>query len=485
MQCKQEYSNLIYEYLVMKMRFQHLKYGDCLPSIETLCREFSVADQTVKAAFQHLRTEGYISQQKGRTAKVIFQQTREAREEYTWLFFAERDEAFSDLAQSTEFITIPLLVEGVRRMDHEDFAFLSDLAKKAMPADLLRFYYHIFRKLNNFLVMNLFWETSMFQGFPCLDIQAKPEFFNEEAVREGMQSIISLGQMQKWEMLSSVLLTFQSKLLQPANQFIKHCIQLLPDKEQIPFTWRIYRDRPQICYSLVSRLLYEIYLGEYRTEHFLPSYEKMAQRYGVSVNTMRRTVKLLNQLGAACSVNGKGTRIFTFEEHGIKADFSCPAIRRNIAYYFQSYEIMLLCCEGVVRTTLAALSKEEKILLSEQLKDHLSTGNCDLTPWSILSCVAVSNPLKAVREVFSKIIGLFLWGHPLRGAEEFHDFDLAVSQLTEKIIQCLELNDVDQCAAVFKAFFEQEFPLAEQFLKNLGMKPGELRLSPGFHLLLL
>ena len=85
---------------------------------------------------------------------------------------------------------------------------------------------------------------------------------------------------------------------------------------------RIYYDRPQICYNLATILLHEIYMGEYIKTKYLPSYEKMAQKYDVSVSTMRRTIRMLNEIGAVHTVNGKGTLVFTVGKQCKNPDFS-------------------------------------------------------------------------------------------------------------------------------------------------------------------
>ena len=58
------------------MHFQYYQYGDTLPSIDTLCREFSVSAQTVTTALQRLREEGYIDMHNGETDKGPVQADR-------------------------------------------------------------------------------------------------------------------------------------------------------------------------------------------------------------------------------------------------------------------------------------------------------------------------------------------------------------------------------------------------------------------------
>lgn len=65
---------------------------------------------------------------------------------------------------------------------------------------------------------------------------------------------------------------------------------------------------------------------------------------------MRRTISLLNQLGATSSLKVKGTLIYPPKEHGVEPDFSQNALRRNLAYFMQAFEMILFTCKEVFAT---------------------------------------------------------------------------------------------------------------------------------------
>lgn len=485
MQSQHRYSNLIYEYLLMKIRFEYLKNGDTFPTIDTLCEKFAVANQTVKAALQRLRQEGYISTRSGKPTKVTFQQSEQERKEYAVRFFAQRKDAFTDLKESVQFVSVPMLIEGFRRMDDDDLGFLARLAERATPIDLLRSYFYVFQKLDNQLVMNFFWEASMFQGFSLLYTKGIADFYDRPFVRSQLREIVALGRRREWDALQGMLLQFQKETLGTAIHYIGQRIEPLPKEEQIPFVWRIYRDRPQICYSLTVHMLFDIYMGEYRHVQYLPSYEKMARRYNVSVSTMRRTVSLLNRLGTVRTINGKGTRVYTVGENSAEPDWSCPPIRRNLTLFFQAFEMMKFSCEDATRTLLSSLTQQEKEDLIGQLNVYLRSGCCDLTLWCLMISIARRSPLQTIREIYEKLFELSLWGYPLKASSgKIPDFDQATRRLTESIIQCIEADDFDRCAAIVKQFVVQELPGVEKYLYNLGITPEELRMSQCIRFLL-
>ncbi|MFR9190677.1 MAG: hypothetical protein ACLVL7_10975, partial [Anaerotruncus massiliensis (ex Togo et al. 2019)] len=55
----------------------------------------------------------------------------------------------------------------------------------------------------------------------------------------------------------------------------------LEDVRPVPFEWNIYRQRPQLRYSIASRIIREILEERYPVGSFLPSLPRMAERFGV------------------------------------------------------------------------------------------------------------------------------------------------------------------------------------------------------------
>ncbi|WP_455616754.1 winged helix-turn-helix domain-containing protein [Eisenbergiella sp.] len=101
---------------------------------------------------------------------------------------------------------------------------------------------------------------------------------------------------------------------------------------QIPFHWNIYRQRPQLRYTLSSRLIREIIKGMYPVGSYLPSIPELAKKYGVSAATVRRTLELLEEMGVTKSFQGKGTLVcmecarISLGQSEIQEGFGCAKI---------------------------------------------------------------------------------------------------------------------------------------------------------------
>lgn len=478
------FSNLIYEYFVMRFKFHYYNCGDTLPSIEDLSNQFGVSPLTVKTCLTRLQEEGYVSVHHGKCTQVTFQQSEETCREFKLNFFADRLSVYSRFNKALDLIFFPIYAESLQSMDDKDFAYLRSIAERLNPDDLVNFYCYILQKVENPLIMNLFWETSLFLGFPSLSQIEFPSFYSILAIREWMDQLIEAGEKKNQKLIYDAQRTLEKNVTDKFISYIAGQIAENTCRVAASFHWRIYRDRPQLCHSLATRILHYIYLGEYRSLSFLPSYEKMAESYGVSVSTVRRTIRLLNEIGAVSSINGKGTQILSLDEHKQEPNFSSPAIRRNLAYFINAFELLKLTIEGVSREVLPTLPASIRNDLIRQLEEHLQAGHCELVSNQLLVYISDYSPFAEIREVYEKLYRLMLWGIPLiRHRRKESGIEEMTRQFTNEIILALRQEDFNRCAELLRDLFARQYPIAEDYLIRQGLGADELHLSPAIKLM--
>ena len=477
------YSSL-YELLVQEFHVQKYHSGDIFPTVSQLCENYGVSSKTAKNALKQLRKDGYISTGSGQSTKVTFQQSDEEYEAYARQFFIERQGAFQDLFTSTILIQYPQMVEGACRLNEADFDELSRLADGAKNNDIVRFHYLLLSKLNNPLTLNLFREISLFEGYPLLYSNEIREHHDRSAVRKGLRDILAASRIRDRNRLESTFLSFEKNVIETISEQFRKRISSSDLTEGLPFIWRIYREHPQICYDLGSFLLHQILMGDYQDHEYLPSYTNLVDITGVPIISVRRTVGLLQKMGILQTVNGKGIRILTHVPDQNPPDLTVPAIRRNLAYFLQAFEMLTYSCEAVTLATIPHLSPQETSHLKKKLEEYLKSGRCGFSLFSYLLCMVEHCPLKAVREIYSKIYSLFLWGYPLINLPEVRikaeqNFEL----LTTAMLQALNEKDAYRFARVLKEYTTHELPVTEEYLLHLGLRPEELRPSQPNHFL--
>ena len=486
MEYEHQLSNLIYDYLLYRFKFGYYNYGDSLPTVDVFCSQFNVSLHTIWAALRRLRTDGYIYMKNGRITKVIYKQTEQERIDFIIDYFSRRWNAYFDVYYAAELIYVPFMIEGFRRMNEEEISYLEQLAKRSSPDDNILFYSFTLQKIENPLLMNLFWETTLFLGYPFAKNGFRPFGYNIENGRKQLKFLVQLIKEGDWENVKNIVSQHQNIILDKLKENMEPQIRKVPEDEQISFVWRVYNGRPQVCYNLAPRLLHDIYMGEYSETEFLPSYEKLSGIYGVSVSTARRTISMLNQIGATQSINGKGTRILDITKSCIQPDFSSPAIRRNLSYLVQSLELLLYTCEEVSNHFFKNLLAKEREELISRFEENQRSGIGKLSIHTYLYFISCYSRIQTVRQIYGVIHGLLLWGHPLRVSSGAEDRMASRGmEFTRLMIQYMKVNDIEQCATVVKNYMKEQFPDGIRYLEQQGIASEELKMSSPIRLLIL
>lgn len=485
MEYEHQLSNLIYDYLLNRFRFGYYQYGDNLPTVEVFCSQFNVSVHPIWAALRRLRTDGYIDMKNGRITKVIYKQTEQDCREVVIDYFSRRWRAYLDIYQTTEWFYVPFMIEGFSRMNEKDLSYITQLAEHADADDMILFYSFAMQKVRNPLLMNLFWETSLFLGYPFAKSGFRPYDYDAGLGRQQLRSLVHLIKEGSWDDVRDTLIQHQRSVKDGLIVNMEPQIRRIPVHEQIPFIWRVYNSHPQVCYDLASHLLHEMYMGEYRKKEFLPSYNKMAKRFGASVSTVRRTVSMLNRIGAAESINGKGTRILSTGEC-CSPDFTSPVIRRNLSFLVQSLELLMYTCEKVSYHFFQHLLPEEREELINRFEENRSCGRGRLSIHTYLYYISRYSRIQAVRQIYGTVYGQFLWGYPLRissGAES--DMVQRGVDFTASMIRHMKENEVEQCVEAVKMYIQEEQPYGINYLKQHGIAEEELRSSSPIRLMIL
>ena len=177
----------------------------------------------------------------------------------------------------------------------------------------------------------------------------------------------------------------------------------------VHFQCNIYSRRPQLRYTLASRLIREMLDQTYPAGSYLPSLPQLAGTYGVGVNTVRRTLELLSRLGLVRSRHGKGTLVC--EQPG-EMDLESPEIRDGFRLYRESLQFLALTIRPVARCALESAAPEAAAELKRRLSCLKGEERC-LCLERILDFIVVQCPSMFVRECYGMVRQLAAWGYPL------------------------------------------------------------------------
>lgn len=459
---------LIYEYFEARLLYGYYACGDSLPSIARIGAMFRMAPGTVRTALTLLEKKGYIRIDARKTARVIYEAPETSVRENAALYFVPRRDGILELEESGKLLFEPLWEEGIRRMDDKSWEVLRrqlEEPSRGIVSMPVSFYITTLSGLNNRLILDLYWEMIRYIRFPYLDNREEKE-----------EAGCKLGEMSKEEVITALEYKFEAsygKAVSGLFSFIEEAEKefSLKQVEQIPFCWDVYRNRPQRRYSLASRIIREIIHGGYPAGSYLPSLPRMADRYGVGLNTIRRALGILEDLGMTRSYHGKGTMVCPAPE---KIDAAGREIREGIELYQESLQLLALTIRQVLLYTLFSVGEEVQKRLAESFSRYLQEGRGYLGFEICLTFIVEKCPLALVRECYHRIRELLPWGYPFsllrfKGKNLHSVYEDCTKQASEYLKNGQPEAFADSWRRIleaeesqFRAFIRDSFPLPEE-----------------------
>lgn len=305
--------SLIYKFFAAQIRFGYYKTGDCLPSIEELTKIYHASSRTVHSAYTQLQQDGYISLSAGRRTTVVYQITEEECIRNCRTYYLARRDAVQSLRETLQVLFTPLMREGCRRLGAPEMRHIKEMAAKLGHGDFYVSFFcgrAMFLALKNRLALYLFNDVVSFYQFPHTLLRRWGDTVDKQRLQALSESLVAACDRQDREGLFRIYMEVQGLMDQILCLYIPHAGKFISAPEQIPFEWKVYRDHPQLCYSVAAQMINRIFIErEYRPGDTLPFYGELAEHYGASFSTIRRTMDLLEKLGVVATSRGTGTRV--------------------------------------------------------------------------------------------------------------------------------------------------------------------------------
>ena len=402
MEKNNELNELIYEYYKSRILFGIYRYGEQLKSVPQICSSFRLARNTVQIALNRLEEEGYIKTEKRKAARVIYQGSEELFRENVVRYFALRREGILDIQLSSNLLFSSIWEKGMQnlRLGMQNRNGEADTAGKA-AYEPIRLYIDVLNTFHNDLMLGLFWQSMRYISY----------FYPPRDDRKANYAVEDLLSVEKAKRLKQETDAYYLNIYLGIVDFIEtnHETYHLEHEAQIPFTWTIYRKRPQMRYTLASTVIREILWEVYPVGSYLPSLPKMAERYQVSLITVRRTLEVLNSLGITKTYMGVGTKVCL---ESIDMDIMGRSeIRENLRLHGEAMQILALTVHDVTLHTLEAAKKERKEELLQTIRMLRDKNNSILCIDILMDFISSECSLATIREIYGKLRELIAWGY--------------------------------------------------------------------------
>ena len=260
-----------------------------------------------------------------------------------------------------------------------------------------------------------------------------------EEYQEYHRNLISSCEALDRDGVFRAFMGLQSVTQQVLQGFIDDASRTAAMPDQISFHWQTYRDRPQHCHTLAARIIYGLIKGKYAEGEMLPSYENMALEFAVSVNTARRTVGLLRDMGLIHSINGVGNQIQFSAPNWEK--LRRPSIQKNVLMAKESIELLLLTAEEIISRDLLRLDETRTRDLKNLLADSKGLGGLEAIVL-ITEYILILHPFTSFFETYGKLLEFLLFAYPFL-SDQRHTMGVGQSAPIEKLIRAIDAEDTD------------------------------------------
>ncbi len=292
--------------------------GDKLPAIPELAEQYNVALITVRTALRNLQEDGYIRMSQGKNAYVVFDNTDFEGNEKYWRCIVERKKSLTEVCEVCSLIFPPMMAEAARRLNSDEIAELERIIEETHPRmkvyrlmnQIDLFHAAIYKKLDNALFSGLVNEINEFiDVIPILPLGSQAHSAHYTAVvRNYMENILeNIKTGNDRELKNRVSEVYLEAVVQ-LNDAVDRMAAGMTAEKEVSFTW-ILPDCSQLSKSIAYTVMYKVSLGEYQNGDYLPSERAFQEYYTVSKKPIRAAMTLLNELGLAVTVKGKGTQI--------------------------------------------------------------------------------------------------------------------------------------------------------------------------------
>lgn len=252
-------TEIIFDYFASQIQFGYYRKGNTLPSISYICRQFQVSALTVRAALARLREKGYIETRERMPATVVYQLSAQAGRQYANSYLARKD-GIDDICRFSGIIFNPIIRFYFRKLDPVAIRKILRQLKKTngYPAkQVTRFYAETMQAMENPLALNLYWEVVRYLRLPCLQPPAGSEQAASRTAGQ-LERVLTLILEGRPGVAADEIQEFNGGI---TKLFLQNRLTGLPGgppSEQLPFRWQIYREHPQLCYTLAARIMSRI-----------------------------------------------------------------------------------------------------------------------------------------------------------------------------------------------------------------------------------
>lgn len=465
----------IYRSLAGKIQLGFYDKDERFPSVKEIARRYQVSYCPAQRALKMLEQDGLIKLCRGKATVIL----AKPFEDYLGSpVFPQRAEALLDLCKCLKLISPAVSFHNIQGMtDAASLLPEEDLAA-CTAQKLFSLFEQSLHVMGSHSVLSLYYDISSFaeSAFPdifssCCTKEETAQLWQEltDSYNDCWKHCGDYGREECLRRLDQLSSRFYDTIISYLADF--PCLP--PENSRIPFVWEPRKGRTRYCDAVAIDVICKINQDAYPVGTLLPKGAVLADIYHVSEITIRRTIRLLNRLGVTQTFNGVGTRVIKKGDSSIPHKLRELTLDDNMRCFLEALQLLAVLAEPVIRHTFPHIPADALHTLYEAAGGKDEKKAMVQTVGLILQAVVHYSPLLSLREIYSKLTHLLLFGSILRLEETGEEAVPGWPEIAASVREgCLSPGS-GTLAQACRALFENNFASTKQTLMEIGVKGAE------------
>ena len=457
----------IYRRMTGQIQLGFFDGAERFPSAQQIADRFQVSYCPAQRALKALEQDGLIRLCRGKATTVL---KKPYADYLASPVFLRRKEALQDLFQALGLLSPAVTLYHLRQGD----AAVYPMPETRVPVRrLYQLFHQSLQSLNNRTAMSLYYDIGTFMGSAFSDILTALSG-QQEADRITRQMAADLQQARddyrrnQCRAAQERLAALEASFYEKVEPYFCGSSPACP-QEQEAFTWEPHKGRTRYCDIIAVDLLRKINQGEYPVGSLLPHGAALAAMYHVSPITIRRTIRLLNQLGATCTRNGVGTCVQAVADAATLARLKDLGIDGSLQTFVETLQLLAITSQPVLLFSYPHFSAETRAAIAQALDAPASHASMVALLSACLQAVVRHCPLAAIREIYGKLTLLLLNGSVLQFSASGREPVPHWASISASLFAALQADDGAAFASAFHTLAEDTHALLKQKLQALGI----------------
>lgn len=441
----------IYEVIVTDILNKRYKYGDFLPSLNELCKDFNAGRNTLRSVLILLEDRGFIETQRGRRAKVIFNINDESSKKLYELSIFERKDAYEDIYQLLISLMPELIIELKNRAPSDKLEILINkvntmydgkhpsMTQEDFTNSLYKITLEAIAVLDNALLDSLYLSIIRFVYLPIpSNVNKGKPFFNilnlvSDSLPKIANFLLSKNQAMIKRSISILMLTLSRSSLHYVNKIGKNIEN--ENIQSVPFRWTSVRNLDLLYMKVIIQIIQDINNEVY--EDYLPSLQKMADIYQVSIRTIRKATDLLNDYNIIQKTNGLKSKIIIKQIKNSEILYVNQEVIGNMILFKEATQILFLLIKSIQKNIMSSFSNQDITNIIEVT---------DQSPKQVLESYIdflINNSNTTIQSLYEELMKSLAWNIYSEKMFDLTAYDYDIHMRNQDFIKAIKKRNYD------------------------------------------